>query len=311
MVSTPKAPDPQLQAMAHNDAQSYGAQYNAAMMNANTRTPWGTTSSKQSGRVPIYNANGQVTGYAPQYTQTMAFSPEQKALYQRETATKQKMLDAALQQMTNIQSTLSKPLTTEGMQGWGTYGAGPQLAGGNEGPTDRNAIEKAAMDSYYRGVQPQQKSENSRLAAMGMNVGSPQAFNVQRGRDDSAAEQTRQAYLMSGRESREATEAKNKILQQAWLNENLRTDQGNALRGNQLSEAIQLRNQPINELAALMGTGQAQAPQMQAWQSSAFNPFDIAGAQNAKYNNDMQNYSNKMSGIFGLGGNLLSMLPFG
>jgi hypothetical protein len=52
-------------------------------------------------------------------------------------------------------------------------------------------------------------------------------------------------------------------------------------------------------------------PQATTFQGSTINPFDISGAMQQNYQQQMANYQNKLSGIFGIGKTLLGMTPWG
>lgn len=75
-----------------------------------------------------------------------------------------------------------------------------------------------------------------------------------------------------------------------------------------MQTAMAERNQPINEIAALLSGGQVSMPQFQMNQPSGIPTTDNAGVINANYSQQMQNYQNKMAnyngimgGLFGLG----------
>jgi hypothetical protein len=72
-------------------------------------------------------------------------------------------------------------------------------------------------------------------------------------------------------------------------------------RGQSVQEALAERNQPINEISALMGGGQVQAPNFVNTPSPGVNGTDVAGITNNAYNQNMQGYQSKMSGLLGLG----------
>lgn len=105
----------------------------------------------------------------------------------------------------------------------------------------------------------------------------------------------------------------------AWNSEmqrltNANTDQLNQLaltgRSQAFSEALAQRNQPINEITALLSGSQVSNPaQMSgATPQTSVGGVDYAGLVQNKYNADMQAYQSKMGGIgglFGLGGQLL------
>ena len=96
---------------------------------------------------------------------------------------------------------------------------------------------------------------------------------------------------------------------------NANTDQMNQLaltgRGQAFSEAMASRNQPINEITALLSGSQVSNP---AQMSSAMPQTGVAGVDytglvNQKYQADMANYQNKMGGLFGLASAGIGLLP--
>lgn len=72
-------------------------------------------------------------------------------------------------------------------------------------------------------------------------------------------------------------------------------------RGQSVQEALAERNQPINEISALMGGGQVQTPSFVNTPTPGVNGTDVAGITNNAYNQNMQAYQSKMSGLLGLG----------
>jgi hypothetical protein len=81
-------------------------------------------------------------------------------------------------------------------------------------------------------------------------------------------------------------------------------------RKDYLAEQYASRNQPINEIGALLGTGQVQNPMAFAGQQPQMPTVDYAGLVNANYGQQMQNWQTKqqnnpmngiMGGLFGLG----------
>ncbi len=307
MGSAPKAPDPYKQAAAQRAENTWTSQYNTIGQNANQYTPYGSVTAAPGSKIPIYDEKGNITGYGTQWNQTTTLSPQEQAIFDQEEAAKLGFGKLANSQLSQAQKTLGTPFTTEGLPDWAKYSDAPGLRK-DESPTDRASIEKAMMDSYYRGVQPQQSAEDAQMAARGMGApGSKYGYAVGNQRGDAAAEQTRQAYLASGEESRQAQEEYNKVTQADWMNKNTVVDQNNALRQSEFGERQNTRNQIINELSALMGGGQVTVPQGQAYQGSSINPFDISGAMQTNYQQQMQAYQAKLNGLFGLGGNLLKM----
>lgn len=79
-------------------------------------------------------------------------------------------------------------------------------------------------------------------------------------------------------------------------------------RSQAVQEALTARNQPINEITALLSGSQVSAPQFQNIQNPTAATVDYAGLVNQNYANQMQAYNAKMQqsqgllgGLFGLG----------
>lgn len=78
------------------------------------------------------------------------------------------------------------------------------------------------------------------------------------------------------------------------------------------SALLQMRNQPINELSALLGGSQLQNPAAASGASpqSQVAGVDYTGLVNNKYKSDLAAYQSGMGGLFGLGSALIGALPF-
>jgi hypothetical protein len=207
----------------------------------------------------------------------------------------------------------------------------------DQGPTDRGQIENAMMASYNRARAPSIRAEEAQLAARGLAPGSQGYGTMQQGREDAAGEAARQAYLASGAESRQAQEAYNQAAaqrfqqgaaqgqfanaaqQQAYEQAQQRAAfanqavQGNyqmgqdyasflnSLRGGQLQELMALRNQPLNEISALLSGSQVTVPQFQGYQSRGIESAPIGSYIGQNYANQANAAANFNQGLFGLG----------
>lgn len=102
---------------------------------------------------------------------------------------------------------------------------------------------------------------------------------------------------------RPGTEAYKRAIDQTGQQENDAYTQL-LLNGRQQSvqEILAQRNQPINEISALMSGGQVSTPQFTNTPQPGVNGVDYTGLVNNKYKADMDAYSGKMSGLFGLAG---------
>lgn len=90
---------------------------------------------------------------------------------------------------------------------------------------------------------------------------------------------------------------------------NANTDQLNQLaltgRGQAFNEALTSRNQPINELSALLSGSQVSMPQFAGTPQTGVAGVDYTGLVNQKYQAELQSANAGMGGLFGLGGALL------
>ena len=72
-------------------------------------------------------------------------------------------------------------------------------------------------------------------------------------------------------------------------------------RSQGFNEALTERNQPINEITALLSGSQVQQPNFANTPNTGVAPTDYIGAVNNNYNAQAANHNAKMSGLFGLG----------
>jgi hypothetical protein len=216
----------------------------------------------------------------------------------------------------------------------------------DQGPTDRAAIERAMMGRYNSDASRTNASQNAQLAAQGLSPGSQGYGTIQEQQGRNRTDALQQAYLASGQESRSAQDAYNQAAAQRFSQEGaqgqfanqaqqqafaqaaqragfsndaitqmfqmggMSADRENALRQNQLTERIALRNQPINEIMALMGASGPSTPQFQPFSGSSMQAPNIGQMIYDDYNARSQQASNSMSGLFGIGSSIAGALPW-
>ncbi len=71
------------------------------------------------------------------------------------------------------------------------------------------------------------------------------------------------------------------------------------------NDILTQRQEPLNELSALMAGGQVQQPNFQQTPQPGVTPVDYTGLVNQQYQAELQNSQNMMGGLFGLGSTLL------
>ncbi len=92
---------------------------------------------------------------------------------------------------------------------------------------------------------------------------------------------------------------------------------GNQARTQGLQERAYVQNQPLQQLQALLGTGQVGMPQGIQYSPTGVGQTDVLGANQMSQNQLNQNYQAKMaqnnalmSGLFSLGGAAIGAFPF-
>src|SRR5690606_3007990 len=71
-------------------------------------------------------------------------------------------------------------------------------------------------------------------------------------------------------------------------------------RGQAVQESLAERNQPINEISALMSGGQVSQPNFVGTPQPGVAGVDYAGLVNQNYQSQVANHQNKLGGLFGL-----------
>jgi hypothetical protein len=283
LASSPKAPNPYQQAAADQNAQVGAASSSAVLNNPNEQSPYGSVNYQIAGWEQIPGADGKMQN-VPRYTRTTTLSPDEQRIAGWDTATRYNLGRTGTQQSAKIGDYLNQGINTQGWQPW-------QTARGFSEATDRPAIEQALMARQTDAMGRATAAQEAQLAARGMSPGAQGWSDVQDAQQRAATDARQQAYLASGQEARSNYDA--------YLAGNAANNQ---LRQAQTQEGFALRNQPINEIMALLGGSQVNMPQ--------FSPFSRQGISAASPGNYMAaNYQNQLAstnafnqGLFSLAG---------
>jgi len=283
MVSSPKAPNPYSQASADQSAQQGASLASSIINNPNEQSNYGSVNYQISGWEQVPDAQGRMTN-VPRYTRTTSLSPDEQRIAGYDTATRYNLGRTATQQSAKIGDYLNKSIDTQGWQPWAT---GHEFSES----TDRPTIEKAMMDSYHRTADPQNAAQEAQLAARGLSPGSQGYGTYQQGQQDAQSEAARQAYLASGSEAR----SNYQTAQSYW-------DQMNQLRQGQMQESFALRNQPINEIMALLGGSQVNMPNFSPFSRQGISASSPGQYMASNYQNQLAATSAMNKGLFDLAG---------
>ncbi|HEY1035016.1 MAG TPA: hypothetical protein VGE09_08545 [Pseudoxanthomonas sp.] len=273
--SSPQAPDPSYVSGQQTQSNLNTAISQARLNNVNQVTPMGSLTYDETGGKLDYAGN-----WIPQFTATTKLSPEQQKLYDTQTRVTQGAYDLADQYTGRIGQATAQPFNYEGLP---------------NAPTYNEDYRRQQLDTIMQRNQPQMDRDRAqleqRLADQGITMQDP-AYRTaldQYGR-------TLNDFRLGA-----DTQAGNAAAQQYGLEAQT--------RDRAIAERANLRTQPINEVAALLGTGSGvQGPQFVNTPQSQIAPTDVSGnywnsyaAQVQQQNQQQQQQSAALGGLFGLG----------
>jgi hypothetical protein len=198
--------------------------------------------------------------------------------------------NAALGMLDQATSALQRPMN------WSNLPARQNLQ--NTAGGWRQTAQDAVTELQQPYLDRRRSMSNTQLANQGITRGSEAWRDQQMQLGDEEARANLQA-IGSGRQ--EADMLFGQDLQSAQF--------GNQNRQQAISEQMMRRNQPLNELNALLTGQQVQSPQMPGFQPAGRAPgADLLGAANSQYDSSMDAYNaqqagltSTMAGLFGLG----------
>ena len=271
----PPPPDPKVVSEEQIKANRDNSAYNNAITHGNTSTPLGNQT---------YTGHKDPVTGAMVYDQAITLAPDQ-----------QKLLDLQNQQSLHLGGTADRMLS--GVDA--AYGSA--MPKSNYSWNDLNTARQQVQDALYKRqssyLDPQFKQQsdalNVQLHNEGLTPGS-EPWNV---RMDQLGREKAFNY----------GQARNSAIAGS-----LGEMQGNAAAaGQQLSQALALRNQPLNEYNALRAGSQVNMPQFSNAQNAQSANTDTAGNQWNAYsgnlnawNANQQSSNAMMNGVMGLGGQL-------
>jgi hypothetical protein len=304
MVSQPKAPDPYTQAAAQQAANIGSSQASAIINNANETNPYGAVNYKNIGYETIYDAKGRPQK-VPRYQRDVTLSPDQQGLLNLQNQMQTNLGNLGVSQSSRLQGLLGQEMNTEGLEEW-NRGVAPRQASWdpNAYSADRAKVENALAARYRMQADPVREAENVKLAARGLAPGS-QNWGAQQ-------DVMNRQDLEAGYKAIEAGGAEQSRLlgeeRAGWQQGQDYTNFLNTLRGGQLQERMALRNQPINEIAALAGGSQVTVPQFQPFSRQGVEAAPIGQYISDAYTNKVNAANATNQGLFGLGGAGIGLL---
>lgn len=319
----PTPPDPQETASAQT-AQNIGTAITQQHLNnVNQVTPDGKLTYKQTGtrthRDPLSGREYQI----PTYTAVQTLSDSQRAIKKQSDRASLNFASLAANQSSRLDGMLSDPIDTSGLPDRGDASTlrTPEFntTYSTDFSEDRQRVEDALMQRMQGGLDRDRGALEARLASQGIRVGSEayQAAMDDHGRQSNDARLA--AILGAGQEQSrlvgmEAQRAgfENQAATSVFNTDLTKMNAQDQSRNQALQEQFAVRNQPINEITALMSGSQVSSPNFVNPNSAQLANTDYAGVVANNFGQKMQNYNARMGawnnlfgGLAGLGGNLI------
>lgn len=253
----PPSPNPYAVAGAQTGSNVNTAVANAWIGNADEEGPLGSVNYSVKDYKQVADPSTGNIYYVPQFKRTTTLSPEQQHLLDQQNAIGSSLNDMALTQSQRLSEHLSSPVNLDGLP---------------EGATSLNTdfepyrarVEQGLMERMNPQLERDYSALENRLVNQGLVRGS-EAFTQAMDENNRKANDARtQIFLASGNEARAASGEERA---RGAFNQNIRNQA--------LQERFAVRNQPINEITALMNGGQVSMPQFPQFNAPTVAPTPI------------------------------------
>lgn len=337
MVSTPDPPDPRATAQAQFGANVDSAIANAFMNNYDETSPFGSVEYDLAGSQWFKDSSGKWQEI-PRFNRTVQLTDEQQAILDQQNQASYNLAGLAADQSGFVRNYLNEPFNPEGLpprgQGpnlergpteFGPAGEITKSYGPTDYSADRSRVEDAIMSRYNRHFADTESALDQKLRNQGLMPGT-EAYDRQfRQMREMQNDATMQAILTGGQEqSRLAGLARDRAtfenaaqnqefgqaqarglfgLQGASTNNQAELAEFDAMNRNRqqaLEEAYAMRNQPLNEITAMLSGVGLNVPQFTSPFQTGIAPAPIADLIQSDYQNRLSASNAQAQGLFGL-----------
>jgi hypothetical protein len=288
----------------------------------------------QTGNTSYVDSNGKLVS-TPQFTQTTQYSPQGQAIFDASTAAQGNIANIASEQSANLENYLNTKFTPTGLPNvtgiaGQTLPANPNEANfqaeaatpfsytnkdaanyaydlASQRILPQQAIAQTALQTQLinRGLQPGTAAYNQQMTLLSQNQGD-QLNQLAATTDQQGYNQALASWQQNVGQAQTAGDAAyNQAMgvQQQQYNEALGANQ------NAFSQQVAERNQPINEITALLGgsqLGNVAASSAAAPAATQVAGTDYAGLVENNYNQQVAQSNAALGGLFGLAGSAVS-----
>jgi len=292
--SPPPPPDPYKVSAADQQGNTGTAIAQTWLNNANTYNPYGSSTWQRTGTQFTKDAQGKDIEI-PTFTNYQTLSPTEQAKYDMESGLALQMGDIANSQLGRLDEALREPINMDGLP------EEQRLSGDYTAYRDR--AEQALRQRMSPELDRLAAADRTRLANQGVRMGS---VAYDRGEEQIARNRNDAELAIIAAGGSEADRALQHDLASV--------DASATARERALQERLLQRNQPLNEIAALMSGSQVNSPQFTAYKPGTIAPTSVGDNIWKEYQAKMQNWQIQqqqrqasLGGLFGLGGSLLKL----
>lgn len=324
-----KAPDPIATGAMQTGTNVATAIANQMGAMVNQNDPYGSISYDQTGTYTFTDPTSGKSYDIPRWTANQTLNATGQRLQDTNVATQQNLANIARDQSGRIGGLLGSPMDmSRVVQRQGSPNLQANIAGAGQVKNsyeiaDRGRVEEALMSRMNPQLQQDRALREAQLRQQGITLGS-EAYDRAMGQLDQQSTDARMQAILAGGQEQSRLTALNAgqaqfqnaaQAQQFGQNATAAGFRNSALmdaarfneaqRAASLNEAYQQRNQPINEISALMGGSQVQAPNFVNTPALNMPTTDYAGLTQQNYANQMAGYQQQMQNWNGLWGGLM------
>lgn len=348
LKNAPDVPDVADTVNAQTGTNINTAKTNAKFGYVGSITPYGETKLKKTGTTKYTDPYTGETYKVPKFSEKVKLTEEGQKQFDLQQGTITNLLNLANTQSAQLGDYLSTPFKLGDFNfgadlGVGTYQPGEsldsQVYSGDPLTLGNDATEARLFELGSARLDPKFEQEKaslqSDLLSRGIREGTA-AWNAAMGNFNQGKNDAYNELLLSGR-GQAANEMMaewqagltgqgqtfNQLLQSRGLGMQEQGQQFTqaladrqrllAEREQQTGEAFAERSQPINEIAALLGTGQVTVPQVKGYSTTQIPTTDVAGLINTNWDQQFQAWQaesaatqNLLGGLFGAAGNIFA-----
>jgi hypothetical protein len=285
--SAPTPPDPRETAAAQTGTNVSTAIANSFLSNVNRDTPDGRVTYRPTGSYSFTDPTTGATFDIPTFTEKVRLDKMGRKTNNQNDQTQLGLSKLANQQTQGLRRHMKDPLDLSGL---------PAVRTGNR---ERKRVEQALFDRMQPQIDADRENLETMLANRGLDIGSDAYGTAQ------------------DNFGRNVNDARLGAIINAGVEQDRAFNQSMGRRSQAIDERLLKRNQPINEITALLSGSQVTAPQTTGGRMGQIPTTDYAGlvdsnyrSQLGAYGQDMGYRNQLMGGLFGLGAAGIRAYPF-